>query len=135
MRVINKGEPTVYFVESNSLECLDQARRVSMGAERYPHLFSRLKHPALRVGGPCPRCQGQLDVRFHTVDIGAYSGNGCCSCEFFQMSPEMQARVSRMSPAEQAMGRCRCSHIKAARDFALDVALRAQAQRENRRVA
>lgn len=126
------GEPTRFRVESNSLECL-----------RCHKLFSR-QRGNYHVGQQCPHCKAsltndvvfnriltseaqvelakaELDVRFHTVDISTYNRNGWCSCEYFEFS--LATKLRGILPNQQAEGRYRCSHIDAARDFALDVAL------------
>lgn len=114
MRVLKvDGEPTRFFVESASLQCV---------RPECNKLFSKFKRPELHVGFKCPACGlGTLDLRFHTVDIADNEGNGCCSCEYFQFT--MGPRLSGMLPNERREGKCRCSHIQAARNFALDLAL------------
>lgn len=109
------GEATRYHVESNTLECVLNRR----------HQFSRLRKRGIYIGGPCPKegCPGTLDCRFHQVDISMYNLNGWCSCEYFAFG--LEPKVSRMGPAEQGAGNHRCAHINAARDFALDVSLKA----------
>jgi hypothetical protein len=74
------------------------------------------RRPNLRM-----RQVGTLDVRFHVVDLAMFAPVGQCSCEHFQFS--LQPRLVRMSPEERtAVAEAhRCSHIKAARDFALDL--------------
>lgn len=135
MRVLPvKGEPTRYWVESNSLQC-----------SSCDTLFSRLepRHKSLSEGSPCPRClnpgprppsegprePGQLRTRYHLVDIACYWPVGECSCEHFQY--RLKAELAKMSPAElrtasqRRAAALRCSHIEAARNAALDVTVHA----------
>lgn len=118
MRVYQvQGEPTRFHVESTSLEC--------PGCKK---LFPRtdLKNRSLRVGGQCPACgTGTLDIRFHLVDLACWRPVGQCSCEHFQF--RLKQKVELVSPATlKAMSHneaeaLRCSHIRAARDYALDL--------------
>lgn len=121
MRVLKiESEPTRFFVESNSLQCVGCGK-----------LFSKLKRPELHVSFKCPACgRGILDLRFHTVDIADNEGNGQCSCEFFEFT--MRPKLAGMLPNERREGKCRCSHIAAARNFALDVALFAHDQEQHK---
>ena len=105
------GEPTRFHVESNSLQCVKCER-----------LFNRRLNPDLHVGGKCPKCSGQLDVRFHLVDIAANDMAGKCSCEFHQY--RVQPELNHIPIAERAQSRHKCAHVDAARAFALDVALK-----------
>ena len=68
---------------------------------------------------------GTLDVRFHSCDLSLYHGSGRCSCEYFEFALEPQ--VSRLPPDQQAEGKYRCQHLRAARDFCLDLSLKAHA--------
>lgn len=129
LRVINKGEPTVFCVESNSLECINPECRAPNGERRYltrrdNHWIYRkgkfiLDKP--RVGDGCPKCKAPLDLFFYSVDIAAFNCNGSCNCMYFTC--DLGPKVSRASLEEQGAGKYRCSHIEAARDFALDVSL------------
>ena len=119
------GEPTRFWVESGTLQCTN-AQCGKMYNRRTRHrLVPGQAHPTdyLHIGDPCPHCGSDLDVRFHVVDISEYSYNASCSCEFFEFS--MSPKLTRMLPSERIQGKWRCSHIIAARDFALDVALHA----------
>jgi hypothetical protein len=109
-----QNEPTRFFVESNSLSCCNP---------ECSKTFNRHQHPGIHIGDKCPRCGGQLDLRFHTVEISEFNGTGFCSCEYFtfRLAPELKL----LSPQQRIEkgDLLRCSHIKAARDFALDLAL------------
>lgn len=107
------GEPTRFYVESQSLQCCVHPE---------DHLFSRHRKPHLAIGGACPKCGGQLDVRFHLVDIALFNANGQCACEWFAF--KLGPAVSRVPLPEQGAGKWRCSHIEAARNFALDLSLK-----------
>lgn len=115
MRVLKvEGEATRFHCESNSVQCVNP---------QCNKLFSKLSRAELHAGHKCPHCGiGTLDLRFHLVDIVEHEGNGSCSCEYFQFA--MRPKLSGMLPAERAMGKCRCTHIKAVRDFALDLAIK-----------
>lgn len=79
---------------------------------------------------------GTLDVRFHLCDIAANHGVGRCSCEYWEFG--LAREVERMLPSELAValatGRKRCSHIEAARQFALDLSIQAH-ERDRYRLA
>lgn len=121
------GEATRYWVESNSLQCVSAAcgHLLNRRWRHVPFDATGAKLPPRRheVGDPCPRCGSALDLRFHVVDIASYGYSGQCSCEFFQYSCE--PKVARLPKDQQGAGEFRCHHIRAARDFALDVALHA----------
>jgi hypothetical protein len=120
------GESTRFHVESNTLQCTDPQCGKMFNRRTRHRLVPGQAHPTdyLHIGDPCPACgTGTLDVRFHVVDIEDYSCNASCSCEFFEFC--LRPQLSRMLPSEQGMGKHRCSHIIAARDFALDIALKA----------
>lgn len=120
-----QGEATRFYVESNTLECLNRECGKIKAYVFHPRLFNRKEHPELQVGGRCPVCKtGQLDVRFHQVDVSEYNCNGSCTCEHFVLNPKMEKKIKTLSPAEQAMGMCRCHHINEARDFALDLSIK-----------
>lgn len=135
------GEPTRFRVESSSLECC------KCGA-----LFSRLeaKHGSLRVGSECPACRrsaeaqrppsgepaGTLDVRLHLVDLAEFHPVGRCTCEHYayRLGPE----AAKLTPydleglTQQQARALRCSHIEAARQAAIDLAVGAhERQRGN----
>jgi hypothetical protein len=120
------GEPTRFWVESGTLQCTDPQCGKMYNRRTRHRLVPGQAHPTdyLHIGDPCPACgTGTLDVRFHVVDISDYSYNASCSCEFFEFC--LRPELTRMLPSEQGAGKHRCSHIIAARDFALDVALHA----------
>ena len=52
----------------------------------------------------------------YLVDIEAFTQNGECSCEFFQM--KIRSQLLRMSRSERQMIKIRCKHILCARDEA-----------------
>ena len=159
------GEPTRFWVESNTLQCVNPQCAKQYSRLTRHQLIQGQKEPTdkLHIGDLCPACvrrhedwaescrivvhsdsytlapqekkdevalllKGRepkistLDVRFHTVDIAAFHGNGQCGCEWFTMHhiPEL----NKLLPSEQAFGKHRCHHIRAAREFALDVALK-----------
>ncbi len=116
LRVIKiEGEATRFYVESQTLQCVNA---------QCSKLFNRRRRPDLWIGQACPKCDvGTLDVRFHVVDLSCFNLNGECSCEYFAFS--LGPKVSRLQPVDQGAGAHRCSHIEAARGFALDVSLRA----------
>lgn len=125
LRVIKEdGSPTRFFVESNCLQC---------GNHQCVKLFNKYLKQGLHSGMKCPKCGGMLDHRWHLVDIAEFNGNGFCGCEFFAF--RQQPLLTRATPAEQGMGKWRCKHIVAARDFALDVALRAHRYDNKRKAA
>ena len=120
------GESTRFHVESNTLQCTDPQCGKMYNRRTRHRLVPGQAHPTdyLHIGDPCPACgTGTLDVRFHVCDLESYNCNGGCSCEFFSFVHA--PALSRMLPSEQGAGRCRCSHLEAARSFALDVALKA----------
>lgn len=121
------GESTRFWVESNTLICSNaQCSKLYTRRERH-RLVPGQAYPTeyLHIGDSCPKCGQMLDVRFHTVDIAANHYAGQCSCEFW--SCVIGPKLSRMLPSEQtaAAKKLMDSHIAAARDFALDVALHA----------
>ncbi len=157
LRVISKGEPTVYYVESNTLECVNPSchKQYNRRLHHQQILGQRWPTVLLHIGDPCPACLGReweaqrdgsseaspeeaaklvgavavprLDVRFHMVDISSFNGIGMCACEYFQMTlaPSLR-RMDRiqLQAAYLFASKHRCHHIQAARDFALDVALK-----------
>jgi hypothetical protein len=117
------GEATRFWVESNTLQCV-----VPECAKQ----FNRKLRSDLGIGSLCPSCKaGKLDVRFHTVDLANYEPVGECSCEHFQfrLGPEL----SKMPPEQRAekAALMRCSHIREARDFAIDLTLKAHEKHHN----
>lgn len=121
--VPGQAHPTDYLrIGDPCPACL--GRRAEWDAARYADTFSyeTKETVAERMSKEEPTV-GTLDVRFHVCDIAAFTNNGQCGCEFFSFVHA--PALSRMLPSEQGEGRCRCSHIDAARGFALDVALKA----------
>ena len=131
VRQVN-GEPTRFYVESSSLECPTCAA-----------LYSRLdpKNNQLHVGSECPKCRkriaaertptgdkaGTLDIRLHLVDVAVNHPVGRCSCEHwnFTLGPKV-AKLTRADLEALTQGQARalrCSHIEAARQAALDIAI------------
>lgn len=119
------GEPTRFWVESGTLQCTDPQCGKSYNRRTRHRLIPGQAHPTdyLHIGDACPACGSTLDVRFHVCDLAAFNNNGQCGCEFFSFVHA--PALARMLPSEQGAGRCRCSHLEAARSFALDVALKA----------
>jgi len=136
------GEPTCFMVESYTLQCQNCNRLV----RRFPvnmvwfsekqkmllkfvgvwikieAVLEKLKQNRANVSGDqCPKCGGVLEMRLHKVDIARFNCNGECGCEYFTTT--LQKELRKLKPAEQALGLHRCSHIEAARDFAIDVAI------------
>ena len=64
---------------------------------------------------------GRLEVRFHVVDIAAHNMNGKCGCEYFEFA--LENVVAGLPPEIQGLGKYRCSHIDAVREFALDLTI------------
>jgi hypothetical protein len=116
------GERTRFWVESGTLICV-QCSKTFNRRTRHRLMEGGSETVYLHIGDPCPKCNGTLDVRFHVVDISEWNGNGSCGCEYFQIS--LAPKLSRMPLPEQGGGTMRCAHIRAARDFALDVAIKA----------
>ncbi len=138
LRVIKKdGEPTVFFVESRSLECTVCNR-----------LYDRRERSDLHVGSPCERCAKaavrkaaergnwveyremlnrhdapKIDLRYHRVDIASYGAVGQCVCEYFIYT--LEPKLCRMPERDQRESgdKYRCQHIKSARSYALELAL------------
>lgn len=114
------GEPTRYHVESRSLQCTKQPAK---------HVFKRQKRPELRIGSPCPKCGAPLDTHFYLVDLAGFNFNGQCGCPWFEH--RLAVELATIPPAERGAGPKRCSHIEAARNFALDLTLK---QHEKKRL-
>lgn len=120
-----ESEPTRFHVESGTLTCVNPQCGATYNRRTRHRLVADQRQPTdyLHIGDKCPKCSGYLDVRFMLVDIAANNLNGGCSCEFFSFV--QGPALAKLLPSERAMGKCRCSHIEAARQFALDVALHA----------
>jgi len=135
-----KGEPTCFLVESYTLRCISCSRllrrfpaNMVWFSEKQKALLGfagvwtkvettleKLKqNRANTAGDQCPKCGGVLEMRFHKVDIAGYNCNGECGCEYFAVTLQKQLRQAPKS--EWNLGLHRCSHIEAARDFAIDV--------------
>lgn len=145
------GEPTCYYVESHHMQCT--GKECNALTRRAPSAiwFNRRQRDFLatvgvwgrvdsmvkklaegwRSDGQCRRCGAALEPRWHRVDIGAYHCNGQCGCEYFELALAKELR--RLKPEQQAAGTHRCSHIEAARDFALDLSLRAHEKQNGRK--
>lgn len=137
-----RGEPTCFYVESYTLQCTNCTKLV----RRFPvnmvwfsekqkmllkfvgvwakieAALEKLSQNRVNVSGDqCPKCAGVMEMRFHKVDIARFNCNGECGCEYFTTT--LQKELRKLSASEQALGLFRCSHIEAARDFAVDVAV------------
>lgn len=55
----------------------------------------------------------------HLVDVGAYGGNGECSCEIFTMSMARELKMGRAPGTDT-----RCKHIRCARVLYADLCIR-----------
>ena len=117
------GEPTRFWVESNTLVCTSPECSRTYNRKQRHRLVPNQSSPTdyLHIGDPCPVCGATLDVRFHVVDIASNNCNGQCGCEFFSFTHA--PALAKLLPSDRGMGKHRCSHIEAARQFALDVAL------------
>lgn len=76
-------------------------------------------------GERCVKCGRPMEIRWHLVDITDEHGNGYCACEYFQFS--LLPYVTKLTALS---GDYRCRHIEAARDFALEMTIRAHNKRE-----
>jgi len=76
----------------------------------------------LTAADQCPKCGAALERRCHTVDIAANDLFGGCSCEYFQFTV---AKALRRGEDPD-----RCAHIEHARDYALDLSLKAHELRQ-----
>ena len=148
------GEPASYDVESHELQCtnpecaklfprLDMEHvhftRRQEQFLRLAKLWGKVKRildglaqryrPLNRVGSPCPRCGQALDLRFHRVQLELNDCVGWCSCEVFYYV--YQPALAKMASAEERIAAAkdhRCQHLFEARDFALDLTLRAHVE-------
>lgn len=166
-----EGEPTRYWVESNTCVCTNPQCKAAYNRRKAHEIVLGFRDWTARlgVGEPCPRCVaealkklyprgasrwqyvlawakcrsrmepgevrrmaadlarrsglvvGELDERFHVVDLATYHGNGSCGCEYFQCSLEPELRL--LPPEMQSEGRYRDQHILAARDRFTDAVL------------
>lgn len=129
------GEPTRFWVESWTLECPQCSAKFNRRTRhRLLARYEDVPHSGyLYIGDPCPKCGGELDCRFHVVDIANYNGVGECGCEYHQMKLGPELRKLSLAQRGGSGDKYRCSHVKAARDFALDVALAAHDFERHRR--
>lgn len=120
-----QGEPTRFWVESNTLQCMNTRCAKLYTRHQRHRLIPKQSQPTsyLRSGDACPECGAKLEKRYHVVDISSNHSNGSCGCEYFEFVHA--PKLKNLSPAERGAGKHRCSHIIAAREFALDVALHA----------
>lgn len=145
------GEPTCYEVESHHMQCTGPECRKLTARAPDPVWFNRRQQDflagvglwtraeralaKLREGwksdGQCRRCGAALEPRWHRVDVAALDLNGFCTCEYFECALGKAARQAT-KPERQA-GKFRCSHIEAARDFALDLSLAAHERANGRK--
>lgn len=116
-----EGEPTVFFVESRTVQCDKCARKFA-------------NNPKAIKGQTCPHCtRGTLKSIFpHKVDIANFFPVGECQCRGFQINPqehnnlpkrkelERMTQAQRLLLSDEEQERLRCPHIKAARNFALN---------------
>lgn len=122
-----QGEPTRYHVQSTSLSCACGKR------------YSREQQVKLRLlpQGKCPACNGVLDWHWHLVDLADFRPIGRCSCEHFAY--RLQANIAKLPPhhlAKMEQGeaaKLRCSHLNAARAFALDLTIEQHEQEQLKR--
>lgn len=135
------NEPTRFRVESHALQCTtcgklyDRVQSECMeftGRQRQllrkvgvwdkVHKYIESYGGRYKVGDLCPKCEGTLDIYTWLVDIASYNLNGECDCHHFRcaLEPTLRNQIG----SEQGMGKFRCSHIDAARDFALDLSLK-----------
>lgn len=123
-------EPTIYLVESKSVQCSVCHRvRPKWKKMKYDHATGYhvlIRLPKNQPGCRCPYrggCTGTLKQRVpHRVDITMYGGHGGCGCEQFEhwLGPEL----SKTHPSTWLLGRFRCCHIEQARPYSLDVTVR-----------
>lgn len=133
IRVVNEpGSPTLYHVESSSVECVKCGRHVS-----------RSKASAGEVCGHND-CTGKLDVLFYKVDLAEFLPVGRCSCPHFDF--RIRKELQSMSPKAllalsfEEQESKRCQHLNAARCVRLNSSLiafeaerltKARGQKEN----
>lgn len=138
MLQVRQIDATTFFVESETLQCSNPlcgklVKKIPSEAVQFSEkqkvflqslgllgeveaALALLKHDSLLSDNEtCIKCGYPLEIRWLTVDIASESGNGRCGCEYF---PFLWARRNG-EPV-------RCKHLVAARDFALDVAIRLQ---------
>lgn len=118
------SEPTRFYCESGTLTCVNPQCGANYNRRTRHQLVAGQRQPTdyLCIGDKCPKCGSYLDVRFLLVDIADFNGNGICACEWFQH--ELKKLLNKELPSEQAIGKHRCQHISAVRDFALDLSLK-----------
>lgn len=120
------GETTRFYVESTSLECQDCHKLYTRQDMRNKELTD------------CTRCGGPLGIRFHLVDISCWDPIGECSCEHFQY--RLKKEVEKISPiklrqlSQSEAHRLRCTHIEAARTYAIDLSIRQHQREQNQNI-
>ena len=123
--VLGEPQPVDYLVDGSLCpKCLARVHEWKAKAERAMRSDMTLAQKtelAVKLSQAEPAV-GKMRHEERLVDIASFSGNGECSCPWFecQLAPLLRAEPS----VEQAMGKHRCSHIPPARDFALSIALR-----------
>lgn len=145
------GEPTCYHVESAELQCKNpecaqlyktlppmlvwfskrqkEFLRFAGVWTKIDKILSGLKKPIMRPGDQCKKCGNVVDHRWHRVDISAYNLNGECGCEkfYYDYGPALRRGGA-------VCGEHRCSHIEAARDFALDLSLASHQKNQGHKI-
>lgn len=119
-RVTKLGEH-VFLVSGRSLGC-------TRPGCTYTYQPPKGREAAMFVGDACPAigCDGRLEQREHQVDIAAYTANGRCTCEKFDLNPEFRKFVEGTPVKDRPANRRRCQHIRAARNYELDERLLAE---------
>ena len=109
---VRVGESTRFDVSSNRWGCTNCESR-----------FLKLENPFMGEGMKCPDCKvGDIEERYHLVDLASHDLNGACSCEWFAFS--IAPKVRLMQKGERLFRPKRCAHIDYARSFALNVLLK-----------
>jgi hypothetical protein len=111
-----EGSPTVFMVESRSLQCTRCARRFNQRDQK--------KFGGLKPGDACPRCCGTLKrVLPYQCDLSEDFPIGRCAC-IDGMNRNSRARrltqAERLALDDEAQDQYRCRHLRAARSFALN---------------
>jgi hypothetical protein len=121
------GEPTRFYVESTVLEC----QACKKGFSRRDRKFKDLA-----PGEACPGCtSGQLELKYHLVDLSCFRPIGECSCEHFQF--RLSKELAKLPPAtlykltQGQAAKFRCTHIEAARSLALDLTVEQHEQQRH----
>lgn len=136
-----QGEQTRFYVEAQTLQCTNCNNQASRTPYRHIYFGHRQKAFLQQIGvwgkvkkvldkvkddwkddGQCRKCGHVLEPRWHQVDIALWEGNGQCSCEFFAYT--LGPLVRKLDKAQRSAGLHRCLHIDAAREFAVDLAIK-----------